>query len=74
MKKEQITNLKNKYIYLRNYLLEYKKYLEAEELNKQQEKHQDNTYVKKLTLTKKFYGRNLNVVLILNFLSFLIFK
>ena len=51
MKKEQITNLKNKYIYLRNYLLEYKKYLEAEELNKQQEKHQDNTYVKKLTLT-----------------------
>ena len=61
MKKEQITNLKNKYIYLRNNLLEYKKYLEAEELNKQQEKHQDNTYVKKLTLTKKFYGRNLNV-------------
>ena len=61
MKKEQITTLKNKYIYLRNYLLEYKKYLEAEELNKQQEKHQDNTYVKKLTLTKKFYGRNLNV-------------
>ncbi len=61
MKKEQITNLKNKYIYLRNYLLEYKKYLEADELNKQQEKHQDNTYVKKLTLTKKFYGRNLNV-------------
>lgn len=57
MKKEQITNLKNKYIYLRNYLLEYKKYLEAEELNKQQ----DNTYVKKLTLTKKFYGRNLIV-------------
>ena len=61
MKKEQITNLKNKYIYLRNYLLEYKKYLEAEELNKQQEKHQENTYVKKLTLTKKFHGKNLNV-------------
>lgn len=62
MKKEQITNLKNKYIYLRNYLLEYKKYLETEELNKEQpEKQQEDTYVKKLTLTKKFYGRNLTV-------------
>ncbi len=62
MKKEQITNLKNKYIYLRNYLLEYRKYLETEELNKEQpEKQQEDTYVKKLTLTKKFYGRNLTV-------------
>lgn len=62
MKKEQITNLKNKYIYLRNYLLEYKKYLETEELNKEQpEKQQEDTYVKKITLTKKFYGRNLTV-------------
>ncbi len=62
MKKEQITNLKNKYIYLKNYLLEYRKYLETEELNKEQpEKQQEDTYVKKLTLTKKFYGRNLTV-------------
>lgn len=57
MKKEQITNLKNKYISLKNYLLEYKKYLETEEFNKEKE----DTYVKKLTLTKNFHGKSLTV-------------
>ena len=64
MKKEEITNLKNEYIYLKNCLLELKKYLDIEELNNKQvqsENQQENTYVKKLTLTKKFYGKDLIV-------------
>lgn len=50
-KKEKIRNLKNKYIFLRNYLLEYKNYLinlEEQELEKQN----TDVPVKILTLTK----------------------
>lgn len=60
MKKEKIRNLKNKYIFLRNYLLEYKNYLmnlEEQELEKQN----TDVPVKTLTLTKNYYGKSLRV-------------
>lgn len=60
MKKEKIRNLKNKYIFLRNYLLEYKNYLmnlEEQELGKQN----TDVPVKTLTLTKNYHGKSLRV-------------
>ncbi len=60
MKKEKIRNLKNKYIFLRNYLLEYKNYLmnlEEQELEKQN----TDVPVKTLTLTKNYYEKSLRV-------------
>ena len=60
MKKEKIRNIKNKYIFLRNYLLEYKNYLmnlEEQELEKQN----TDVPVKTLTLTKNYYEKSLRV-------------
>ena len=60
MKKEKIRNLKNKYIFLRNYLLEYKNYLmnlEEQDLEKQN----TDVPVKTLTLTKNYYEKSLRV-------------
>lgn len=58
MKKEQIKNLKDKYIFLRNYLLEVKEYLMNLE---EQEKQNTDVSVKKLVLTKKYNGQDIKV-------------
>ena len=55
---ERLEALKQNYLILREFVIYYKNALEY---NDELEKQQENVKVKKLVLTKPFYGRNLQV-------------
>ena len=65
-RKQQITKLKNDYLMLKQLVIAYKNAIEYNKSLDIQEKEEnikekENTKVKKLVLTKKFYGKDLVV-------------
>ena len=65
-RKQQITKLKNDYLMLKQLVIAYKNAIEYNKSLDRQEKEEnikekENTKVKKLVLTKKFYGKDLVV-------------
>ena len=65
-RKQQITKLKNDYLMLKQLVIAYKNAIEDNKSLDSQEKEEnikekENTKVKKLVLTKKFYGKDLVV-------------
>ena len=65
-RKQQITKLKNDYLMLKQLIIAYKNAIEYNKSLDSQEKEEnikekENTKVKKLVLTKKFYGKDLVV-------------
>ncbi|MGN1352774.1 MAG: hypothetical protein ACI4WF_01770 [Bacilli bacterium] len=63
-RKQQIIKLKNDYLMLKQLVIVYKNAIEDNKSLDSQEKEEnikENTKVKKLVLTKKFYGKDLVV-------------
>lgn len=60
-RKQQITKLKNDYLMLKQLVIAYKNAIEYNKSLDSQENIKENTKVKKLVLTKKFYGKDLVV-------------
>ena len=59
---ERLENLKQKYLSLKNEIINYKYLLEnINNLDEEKNKVKEDVKVKKLVLTKPFYGKNLIV-------------
>ena len=58
---EDLEKLKQNYLILREFVMYYKNALEYNHQIEEQEKEKSNVKVKKLVLTKPFYGKNLVV-------------
>lgn len=60
-KLRELARLKQEYLKLREIIIYYKNTLEANEFIREEQKEHEEVKVKKLVLTKPFYGKNLVV-------------
>ena len=60
-KLKELSRLKQEYLKLREFLIYYKNTLEVNEFIQEKQKENEEVKVKKLVLTKPFYGKNLVV-------------